>query len=197
MTLQDLKKIMKKIILCLMLSAIYCTSFAQANEKKDDKITDPLDISKEMEQIDKYGVPTVKAVEELKAKADTLFQSKAWKEAAVAYEVYAKNANWLANLLSQCVEPYYSASYKDKEKISYSLLKPFIPLESKANEIKKNRNIAYVKIGLCYKNSGNVKNAVAYLHKGLDLLSIDEYGNWMAAKDAMLELLQFNTEVSK
>ena len=42
-----------------------------------------------------------------------------------------------------------------------------------------------------------MKNAIAYLHKGLDLLSVDELSYWTMAKDAMAEILQFDIEKSK
>ncbi len=181
---------MKKFVTVFVLLCAHISLFAQTKEssKKSD---DPLDISIQLEQINKYGVPTIAAVEAMKNKADVLYEAKSWEEAAKAYEVYAKNVNWLANLLAQCVEPYYSAGYDDKKSISYSTLKPFIPFESKSNECKKNRNIAYIKMGLCYKNIADVKNAVVYLHKGLDLLSVDELEYWTLAKNAMAEILQF------
>ena len=181
----------------LLLASILFTSFnliAQNTDVKKEISSDPLDISIQKEQIKKYGVPTIKTVEEMKSKADALYDSKSWEQAAVAYEIYAQHANWLANLLSQCVEPYYSASYDDKKNTGYTKLKPFIPFENKANECKKNRNEAYVKIGLCYKNVGDVKNAVTYLHKGLDLLNVDNIIYWTLAKDAMAEILEFKTE---
>ena len=185
---------MKKVI---FLSSVFLMSMCfqlNAQDTKKSESEDPLDISKQMEQIKKYGVPTIATVAEMKTKADALYESQSWKEAALAYEVYAKNVNWLANLLSQCVQPYYSASYDDRKNTSYSTLKPFIPFESKANECKRERNIAYVKIGLCYKNMGDIKNAIAYLHKGLDLLDVKEIVYWTMAKDAMAEILQFGVE---
>jgi len=171
-----------------------CLTFGQTTEIKKEIGNDPLDVSIQKEQIEKYGVPTIKTVAEMKSKADALYESKSWEQAAAAYEIYAKHVNWLANLLSQCVEPYYSASYDDRKATSYTKLKPFIPFESKANECKTNRNQAYVKMGLCYKNLGDIKNAVTYLHKGLDLLSVDDVVYWTLAKDAMAEILEFKQE---
>ena len=175
---------------------IFCSFnlIAQTTETKKQISDDPLDVSIQKEQIEKYGVPTINTVEEMKKKADALYDSQSWEEAAAAYEVYAKHVNWLANLLSQCVEPYYSASYDDRKSTPYSKLKSFIPFESKANECKQNRNEAYVKMGLCYKNMGDIKNAVTYLHKGLDLLDVNDEKYWTLAKDAMAEILEFKPE---
>lgn len=185
---------MKKYLFLAILIFACFNLIAQTAETKKEISSDPLDVSIQIEQIEKYGVPTIKTIDEMKSKADSLYDSKSWEQAATAYEVYAKHVNWLANLLSQCVEPYYSASYDDRKATAYTTLKPFIPFESKANECKKNRNEAYVKIGLCYKNLGNIKNAVAYLYKGLDLLSVDEVVYWTLAKDAMAEILEFKTK---
>lgn len=167
--------------------------FAQTKDERKVK-DDPMDISRQLELIEKYGVPTIASVDEMKKKADALYEAKSWKEAVTAYEAYSKNVNWLANLLSQCVEPYYSASYDEKNRFSIFKIKSTIQFEKKANECKVNRNIAYVKMGLCYKNLGDVKNAVVYLHKGLDLISIDETEYWTLARNAMAEIIQFSVE---
>ena len=167
---------------------IVIVGIAQAQEK------DPMDVSVEMEKIEKYGVPTVDAVLKLKLQADSLYNAKDWENASVALDDYARNANWLANLLSQCVEPYYSASYDDKKTTSYSTIKPFIPFENQANSLKEGRNEAYVKMGICQKELGNTKKAVAYLYKGLELLSVDQIKYWQIAKDAMAEIVGFNPE---
>ena len=178
---------MKRIIIAFGL-LIVIVGLAQAQEK------DPMDVSAEMEKIEKYGVPTVDAVHKLKLQADSLFNAKDWENAAIALDDYARSANWLANLLSQCVEPYYSASYDDKKSTSYFSLKPFIPFENKANSLKRGRNEAYVKMGICQKELGNTKKAVAYLYKGLDLLSVDQREYWVIAKDAIAEIVGFNPE---
>lgn len=184
---------MKRITLtiCLALFAI----IANAQEKKESNLSiDPLDISTQLEKIDAYGVPTIALVNEMKAKADTLYNQNNWKDAAIAYEEYAKKANWLANLLSQCVEPYYSASYDDKKNISYSRIQNFIPYESQANKLKDERNVAYVKIGLCYKQLGDISKAVAFLHKGLDLLDVNQSVYWTMAAKAMAEIVGFEPQ---
>lgn len=185
---------MKKYFVLAVLILASFNLIAQTTKTKKETSVDPLDISIQREQIEKYGVPTIKTVDEMKSKADALYDAKSWEQAAAAYDVYASHVNWLANLLSQCVEPYYSASYDDKKATSYSVLKAFTPFEAKANEYKKNRNDAYVKIGLCYKNMGDIKKAVTYLHKGLDLLNVDDIMYWTLAKDAMAEILEFKIE---
>ncbi|HPL94979.1 MAG TPA: hypothetical protein PLK02_07755 [Paludibacteraceae bacterium] len=182
---------MKRILFIAILLLSTLNLYSQTAETKSIVIPDALDISMQKEQIEKYGVPTLSAVEEMKKNADLLYYANSWEQAAVAYEDYAQKVNWLANLLSQCGEPYYSASYDDRKSTSISTLNKIIPIERKANECKKNRNRAYVRIGLCYKNLGDIKNAVTYLYKGLDLLDVDDHEYWIIAKDAMAELVGF------
>lgn len=164
---------------------------AQVKEKEEIKNLDPLDISIELEQINKYGTPTVSTVDELGQKAEALYISQSWKEAIIAFEDYAKNANWLANLLSQCVEPYYSASYNEKERMSISAIKTYSLYMDKSNAYTQSRNRAYVKIGLCYKNLGDIKKATVYLYKALDLLPLNDFEYWNISRNTLAEIIQF------
>lgn len=92
------------------------------------------------------------------------------------------------------MEPYYSASYDDKKNVSYGSLKKYIPYETASNNYKKLRNQAYVRIGLCYKNLGQVDKAVAYLYKGLDLVDVKSTTDWSLAVDALSELIGYVPE---
>ena len=181
---------MKKILLIQFCLLLILSAKAQDQKTADD----PMELTSQLEQIEKYGVPTIETVNKMKIKADGLYDALKWQEAIDAYELYAKNVNWLSNLLAQGLEPYYSDSYDDRKKASYKVLKPMIPIETKVNECRQERDIAYVKIGLCYKNFGDVKNAVAYLHKSLDLLSINNIAYWTIAKDALMEIIGFKSE---
>lgn len=183
---------MKKVFVLFVALTTSIYTFAQTETAKKD--SDPLDLSRELEKIAEYGVPTVEIVNQMKEKADNLYSSESWADAINAYEEYAKKANWLANLLSQCVEPYYSASYDDKKNVSYGSLKKYIPYETASNNYKKLRNQAYVRIGLCYKNLGQVDKAVAYLYKGLDLVDVKSTTDWSLAVDALSGLIGYVPE---
>jgi hypothetical protein len=185
---------MKLNLLLAILLSQTLSLIAQTTEPKIDNTTDPLDVSMQKEQIEKYGIVTMGSVSEMKTKADALYDSESWEQAAAAYEIYARNVNWLANLLAQCVEPYYSASYDKRKATPISAIRPYIPFENKANECKENRNRAFVKMGLCYKNIGDLKNSVAYLHQGLELLDVEDKTYWKMAADALAEILGFVPE---
>jgi tetratricopeptide (TPR) repeat protein len=177
----------------ILLTFLFVTNLINAQVKAIEvkKSSDPLDISAEMEQITKYGTPTTTSVDELEQKAETLYTTLNWKDAITALEDYAENANRLANLLSQCIEPYNSASYSEKEKMAFSALKYYSAFIDKSNDYKQGRNRAYVKIGICYKNLGDLKKATAYLYKALDLLPLSDFEYSKISRNALAEIIQF------
>ena len=183
---------MKKILVLLAVFMPMALAAQTTEPEEAKKVADPLDISKEVAQIEMYGVPTFEAVNEMKEKAEALYVAESWEEAAAAYEQYAKHANWLANIVSQCVEPYYSASYDDRKNSVFYVSSNYGSYEKAANKLKQERNTAYVKIGLCYKNLGKAGTAIAYLYKGLDLLSVSEKDMWKEAANAVSELIGYD-----
>ena len=177
------------LIPCVFLAI---TLNAQEQEDKTNLLAnDPLDLSVELKKIEELGVPTISLVDDMKVKADNLFENQQWEEAAAAYEEYAKKANWLANILSTCLEPYYSATYKKREALSLKRLNQISPFEKKANQYKEERNIAYVKMGICKKNLGDTKTAAALLLRALDILDISQVEYWDMATDALSEIIGY------
>ena len=100
------------LLLCLML-ALPIAAFAESADSADSEF----DLSADQEKIAELGVPTVSAVAELKSNADTLWKNGDYEAAARAYAEYAKQANWLANIISGGLEPFYSASYDDRKEL--------------------------------------------------------------------------------
>ncbi len=181
--------IMKKLVLLIPCIFLAISLNAQEQEKKQQ--ADPLDISVELEKIEKLGVPTLSLVDDMKAKADNLYDNQQWEEAYVAYDEYAKKANLLANIISQFVEPYYSASYDDRKATSLKRLSQLTLYEKKANEYKRERNVAYVKMGLCKKNLGDTKTSAALLLRALDLIDIAQTEYWDKATEALSEIIGY------
>lgn len=181
---------MKKALLIIILISSFSNTHAQGNTTTTPE--NPLDMSLQLKNIENYGVPTIASVDAMKIEAETLYNNQQYKEAIVAFRLFIENANWLANILSQCVEPYYSASYDDRNNISYSILKSYVPYENAANKYKEERNIAYLMIGQCYKEIGDIPNAVAYLYQALDLLSVDQEIYWYKAARLLSELVGFD-----
>lgn len=173
----------RRLILLFIFSFILIINiFSQEN---------PLDISQAQKEIDEYGVPTISSVDQMGKKCDDYYDKGLWKEAAVAYELYAKNANWIANLISSGLDPYYSASYDDKKKFPYSELSPLVKFETKANYYKNERNKAILRLGICYFKLADNKTALPYILKALDLIPIDNKEHWKEARDILYQIIQY------
>lgn len=183
------------LILCVIMSA-GCIAFAEdAAEDSDtaDEIDSVLDTSEEQEKTAKLGIPTVSSVEELKKAADDLYAAGDYRNAAAAYAVYAEQANWLANIISGGLEPFYGASYDNRKNwspkvLSYSTL---TAAERKANEYKGERNRAMLYEGLCYYNLNEYETALPLLLKALDLIEIKDETNWKLGMEALYAIIEY------
>lgn len=176
------------LLLCLML-ALPIAALAESADSTDSEF----DLSADQEKIAELGVPTVSAVAELKSNADTLWKNGDYEAAARAYAEYAKQANWLANIISGGLEPFYSASYDDRkdwypDQLSFSDLSS---AESKANSYKAERNRAMLYEGLCYYNLGDYESALPLLLKALDLIELDDETNWSLAMNAVYSIVGY------
>jgi len=151
----------------------------------------PLDFSKEQLLIEENGLPTLKTVDEMGVKANELYLQNNWEEAIAAYELYSKNTNWLANIISTSIEPYYGASYDDRKAVGFKTLNMLIPIEKKSNFYKKERNKAILRMGMCYYKLGNNEKAASYLLKALDLIDIDSTEEWNEAKSTLFSIIGY------
>lgn len=177
---------MKTRILILMLFG-FSLSLLYAQDKKE--VSDPFDISIIKKKIDELGVPTVENVKKLKDNAYSLFNSGQWQKAASALNEYSRNANWIANLITSGLEPYYGASYDDRKNADYDILKPLIPLEKMANDYKRQRNEAMVMEAECYLKIGDNSKAVALLNNALDTINLKNDKLWIRARTNLYNLL--------
>ena len=181
---------MKRIILlvcCLALMLPMMTAFAESDVETDSEF----DFAAEQKKVDELGIPTVTSVAALKSKADELWESKDYKEAANAYAEYAKQANWLANIISSGLEPYYGASYDDRKgwspkEMSFSEL---ALAETKSNSYKSERNRAMLYEGLCYFYLDEYELALPLLIKALDIIEISDEKNWQLGMDALYSIV--------
>jgi tetratricopeptide (TPR) repeat protein len=166
-------------------------SVAQA-QTPDAKEADPFDLSKILASIEELGVPTVTTVSQIENNAKTLFEQEKWLEAAEAFGQAARHENWLANLISAGLEPYYGSSYDDKKTYDYSKLKSLIPLEKMSNEYKSRRNQSMILQAECYEQLGNKTKAVALYVKALDLMNVDEQIWWDKARVHLYSIIEVN-----
>ena len=162
------------------------TSCGQEVESDAD---DPFNLSEINKYIEEIGVPSLQYVSELDSVSLNLFQSGNCEEALPALEAYAKNANWLANIVSSGLEPYYGASYDSRKDYPYSALRPLIPYESIANGLKRKRNHSFVMQAECHEILGNRNQAVALYIKALKLISLDDKEWWDRSRVGLYDIV--------
>jgi len=180
---------MKKIIL-IALAIASVNAFAQEEQKE----VDPFDLSESASKVEELGVITKPEVDALEERAKELFNSGSCKEAIPVLVEYTKKSNWLANMISASLDPYYGASYDDRKGYSYEKLKPLIPLERLSNDYKRKRNIAFAMQGECLIKTGDDKGAIPVLLKALDLIDIDNDVWWKRTRNNLLEVIQVSTK---
>ena len=183
-----------KSIIILAACMISAAAFAQTNDNKPAPEDILLSLDAEKSYVEAYGVPTVGMVEELRIGAEELFAQEEWEKAIPAFIELANKANWLANLLSQCVDPYYHAPYDDRKSASFTVLNKYTPYEKASNNYKKLRDHAFVRVGLCFKNLNKPNDAVMYLYKALDHMSMKASLDWETASSAIAELTGFSPD---
>lgn len=141
-------------------------------------------------KIQKLGIPTPERIDSLKSRSYRLFESENCSSAIDSLKTYSRKANWLANLISAGLEPYYSGSYDDRETISYSYTRKLATYEEKSNKLKGGRNEAYVMIAECSVRIGKAEQAAAYYFSALDLITPTDTELWDRARSGLYELLK-------
>lgn len=177
---------MKRI---LLFSVIVMLLFFSTISAQKEIPEDPFDVTDEAGKVQELGIPTIASVEALEQKAKSLLSENQWEAAANALEEFAKQANWLSNLIAAGLEPYYSASYDHKKDCPTAIIRNLIRYEKKANELKEKRNWAIVKRASCHQKLGDKKMAVVLLVKALDIIDLKESELWSEAKDNLYYLI--------
>lgn len=185
------------LTMCLLLGCV-SVSLAEEAEDKASTVDTTFDFSDQEAKIKELGIPTVASVAELKKAADDLWNAKDYTGAADAYATYAKQANWLANLITAGLEPFYGASYDNRKSFSFSGFKKGANYkydlgnaETKANNYKTERNRAMLREGLCYYNLGQYEIALPLLIKALDLIDINDTDNWQIGMNALYDIIGY------
>ena len=107
---------MNKLVALLTAVCLSVTPVAvYAEDTSDTSTTDLLDNSAELKEVEENGIPTEEIVSKMKETADALYAEESYEEASEAYYETAKKANYLANIMSQCIEPYYSSRSDSKK----------------------------------------------------------------------------------
>jgi hypothetical protein len=138
---------------------------------KSDTDADPFDLTKNQKQVEEFGVPTVSSVKRLGDSALALYRAGDWKAAAPALSEYGKTANWLANLITTGMRPFYSASSRDQDS-AMGQINVLVAWEKQANDLRQLRNRAMVMEAECYFKSGDKNKGLSLLIKSLELLPV-------------------------
>lgn len=142
------------------------------------------------DQVEEYGIPTLSLVRNLKQQADRAFNAKKWSEAEKLYNEHAEKANFLANIISQGIEPYYSASYDDKKYFYSTALSKD---ESTSNKYKQDRNVSFLKRGICLYELGDMDGSLVLLMKALDLIDLENIEAWNYAREYIYKLVGYSS----
>lgn len=172
----------------ILISFLLASMFANAEDKAIPE--DPFDLTVSTKNVKEFGVITKAQVDQLETTAKKLFTAGDCGNAIKALEEYAKKANWLANMISANLDPYYTASYDDRKSYNFEKLKPLIPLETMANEYKAKRNRAFAMQGECYLKLGDKEAALPLLLKALDLLEIEDDEWWTRSRNNLLSIIE-------
>jgi len=167
----------------------------QQNEDEQDESTTAADtlleteqqIRSTTEQVKRLGVPFPNEVDSLRERAYGLYKADSCSTAVPALQTHAEKANWLANVISQGLEPYYNASYDEQESMSVGRMTELAEFETSSNELKQQRNRSYVLVAECEREMGNPNLAMVYYMSALDLISIDNEDLWDRAKSGLYE----------
>lgn len=180
---------MKRLVALLTALCLAVTPVAVIAE---ENTTDVLDNSAELAEVEENGIPTEMIVNEMKTNADALYTDGKYEEAADAYYETAKVANYLANIMSRCIEPYYSAR-SDSKSIPEEIRDSLATLEKKSNILKNIRNTCYVYQGLCYSNSGDKELALAVLLNALSIIETSQRDIWTLAAEEVMVLINYKS----
>lgn len=125
-----------------------------------DPTPDPFDLSGvNARSKDAGGIPTVGSVARLRGTAEDLFNAGNCAQALPALDKYARQTNYLANLISDSVQPFYAAPRGEKRHIDHTSLLPF---ENLSNLYKDKRNKAFLMQAECYEQTHDIPKAVAF-----------------------------------
>jgi len=166
----------------------------QTEDEQDEPITaaDTLlkteqQIRSTTEQVKRLGVPSPEEVDSLRERAYSLYKADSCSTAVPMLQTHAEKANWLANVISQGLKPYYDASYDEQESMSVGRMTELAEHETLSNELKQQRNRSYVLVAECEGKMGNSNLAMVYYMSALDLISIDNQDLWDRARTGLYE----------
>ncbi len=171
-----------------LIAPLFLTTLIRGEDKKKNE--DPFDLTTTQKEIATLGIPTKSSVESLETKALELYRSQKSQEAIDALDIYARNVNFLANLVAEGLQPYYNQRGSvPPHGVNLSELGKF---ENLANELKKKRDRAWIMEGECYYAMGDKAKAVALLETALDHMNSQDVELWTRARELLYQIIEIN-----
>ena len=172
-----------KCLCWFFLGCLTVASCSYTHAQTAPSVDDPFDLSATDAKVEELGIPTTQTVSQLEKRATELFTSESWADAESALDEYARQANWLANLIAAGLEPYYNSSAR----------RGFDPrvavFEDLANEYRAQRDRAIVMRAECFSNLAQTEKAASLLVGALDLINIDNEELWIRARDQLYSII--------
>jgi hypothetical protein len=139
------------------------------------------------QQVERLDVPSPQQVDSLRDTAYNLYEADSCSTAVEALKTHAEKANWLANVISKGLEPFYDASYDEQKNVSMGRIRILGNFEDSANELKRERNESYIMIAECEREMGNQNLALIYYMSALDLIDVEDQSLWDRARTGLYE----------
>ncbi len=143
--------------------------------------------SKYEQFIEEKGIPTMDKVEELRRKAEDLFEKKEFKKAESALKNWAYSAELLSNIISAGLEH----SYDNLTKVPSNKARAVLNYDDIINDLKTQRNKAYIKRAESLVEIGEKEEAlILYLEVlGLITFSHETWDDWTKAANSFFSFL--------
>lgn len=151
--------------------------------------TNPLDISQYKDIADGKALPTPQSVAAMQTQAEALVNAGKCQEAIPVLELWATQSNWLSNLITAGLDPFYSASYTNQKNVPSSTLNALAPYETQSNQYKMQRNLATVIKAECLVKLARPNEAAAVYARALDLINYSESALWNRATTGLYALI--------
>jgi Asp-tRNA(Asn)/Glu-tRNA(Gln) amidotransferase A subunit family amidase len=177
---------MRKTFLIAAIVAAMSVSGPAFSQMEDRGALDLSDIEK---RIQEQGLPTAPRVDAAWEKAHKLFESGACDQAAPLLKKFSRDANALSNYIAVGLEPFYGASYDDRDR--FHVTDELVSAERRANVYRELRNRAMVMIAECAVKAGRHNEAATWYYRALELIDIKNADLWERARKGLYGLISF------
>ena len=178
-----------KLIFIIALVITLTTAVAIGAEDIVAEEDGEFDFSKYQEELEEMGILTTDRVEELKDEALLSFESGNFEEAEQKLEEWANASNILSNIIAAGLEPFYGSLRSEREDFGMDKVSALISYESKVNNLRKDRNEAFVMRAEALKEIGRTEESMALFREVLGLIDLENWELWTRAANGLYEII--------